>query len=438
MHPVSHASAGSTLPRASAWPDTHRYAMPVCSHQRDRACTTIPRRSSPGTATSRSPTRSSARASPTSLYLQGFISNLELNWDHPIVARFLALAGRLVAAHPPRPAGHRTCRSAHRPVTCAARDDHGDLRRGARRRRLIEQRAILATNELGMRRHPVRGDLSRAHSRRHPLRGVRELALDRGDALGVDGRAVREEEDGSVAPATGRLRTRHISDIESFAAVDGRRRSLHRVVVSLHPALRLAPGYALRPPRSTCAPTSAPSFPPFACPSPSSFDPTTPSPAGVSPATYVADHIPGAKRLRAARDGATLARQPGRAPRRGRPVHRGHAARSAELDRVLATVLFTDLVGSTETRGVASGDRQWRELVDRHHTTVAGPARSVPWHRGRHGRRRILRHVRRPGTGHSVRAGHRRVAGVAGHRGPSGTAHRASARRSMGRSAASP
>ena len=38
-------------------------------------------------------------------------------------------------------------------------------------------------------------------------------------------------------------------------------------------------------------------------------------------------------------------------------------------DTVLATVLFTDLVGSTE-RAAALGDRAWRELLERHHETV--------------------------------------------------------------------
>src|SRR4029453_11817749 len=41
----------------------------------------------------------------------------------------------------------------------------------------------------------------------------------------------------------------------------------------------------------------------------------------------------------------------------------------AEFDRVLATVLFTDLVGSTE-RAVALGDRAWRDLVERHHAAI--------------------------------------------------------------------
>jgi class 3 adenylate cyclase len=40
-----------------------------------------------------------------------------------------------------------------------------------------------------------------------------------------------------------------------------------------------------------------------------------------------------------------------------------------EAERVLATVLFTDIVGSTE-RAVALGDRAWRDLLERHHTVV--------------------------------------------------------------------
>jgi len=44
-------------------------------------------------------------------------------------------------------------------------------------------------------------------------------------------------------------------------------------------------------------------------------------------------------------------------------------AEEAEFDRVLATVLFTDVVGSTQ-RAETLGDRAWRELVERHHATV--------------------------------------------------------------------
>ena len=39
------------------------------------------------------------------------------------------------------------------------------------------------------------------------------------------------------------------------------------------------------------------------------------------------------------------------------------------LDRLLATVLFTDIVGSTETV-TRLGDQAWRNLVERHHAIV--------------------------------------------------------------------
>ena len=41
----------------------------------------------------------------------------------------------------------------------------------------------------------------------------------------------------------------------------------------------------------------------------------------------------------------------------------------AEPDRVLATVLFTDIVGSSE-KAASLGDRAWRDLLERHHELV--------------------------------------------------------------------
>ncbi|MFL5982223.1 MAG: adenylate/guanylate cyclase domain-containing protein [Gaiellaceae bacterium] len=40
-----------------------------------------------------------------------------------------------------------------------------------------------------------------------------------------------------------------------------------------------------------------------------------------------------------------------------------------ELDRVLATILFTDIVGSTE-QAAKLGDRRWRDLLEQHHADV--------------------------------------------------------------------
>jgi len=50
-----------------------------------------------------------------------------------------------------------------------------------------------------------------------------------------------------------------------------------------------------------------------------------------------------------------------------------------ESDRVLATVLFTDIVTSTE-RSAEVGDRRWRDLLDQHDTIIR---RELERHRGR-------------------------------------------------------
>jgi class 3 adenylate cyclase len=50
-----------------------------------------------------------------------------------------------------------------------------------------------------------------------------------------------------------------------------------------------------------------------------------------------------------------------------------------EVDRVLATVLFTDIVGSTQ-RAATLGDRAWRALLETHHGIVR---RELERHRGR-------------------------------------------------------
>jgi class 3 adenylate cyclase len=42
-----------------------------------------------------------------------------------------------------------------------------------------------------------------------------------------------------------------------------------------------------------------------------------------------------------------------------------------EVDRVLATVLFTDIVGST-AKAVELGDRGWRQLLEQHHAAIRG------------------------------------------------------------------
>jgi class 3 adenylate cyclase/pimeloyl-ACP methyl ester carboxylesterase len=85
-------------------------------------------------------------------------------------------------------------------------------------------------------------------------------------------------------------------------------------------------------------------------------------------APWVAEQIPGALH----RDSGTIAlpERGGLAPFRGIDNFvSGVSEQEAVFDRVLATVLFTDIVDSTQ-RAVELGDRSWRDLLQRHHATV--------------------------------------------------------------------
>ena len=63
-----------------------------------------------------------------------------------------------------------------------------------------------------------------------------------------------------------------------------------------------------------------------------------------------------------------LSRRENLAPRRV-PAHTLPVPRRGEPERFLTTVLFTDIVGSTEM-AAELGDKAWRELVQLHHTLV--------------------------------------------------------------------
>jgi class 3 adenylate cyclase len=90
----------------------------------------------------------------------------------------------------------------------------------------------------------------------------------------------------------------------------------------------------------------------------------------VEEARWTADQIPGARlvSLSGDEDDAYLGdvvEVAGAVRRFAEAIEEEHAA----FDRVLATVLFTDIVGSSE-RAAALGDRAWKELVQNHHAKV--------------------------------------------------------------------
>ena len=97
---------------------------------------------------------------------------------------------------------------------------------------------------------------------------------------------------------------------------------------------------------------------------------------------YIADHIPGAKLVEL--DGADHLLWAGDQDSVLNEIEEflTGVRHSAASDRVLTTILFTDIVGST-ARAAALGDRQWRDLLARHYATVRG---AIERYRGREAR----------------------------------------------------
>ena len=90
----------------------------------------------------------------------------------------------------------------------------------------------------------------------------------------------------------------------------------------------------------------------------------------VEEATWTADQIPGAQLMTLSGDEddaylGDVVEVAATVRRFAQSIEEEHAA----FDRVLATVLFTDIVGSSE-RAAELGDRAWKELVERHHAKV--------------------------------------------------------------------
>jgi class 3 adenylate cyclase len=99
-----------------------------------------------------------------------------------------------------------------------------------------------------------------------------------------------------------------------------------------------------------------------------------PSEEDIQNGRYIASHIPGARLAEIVRpaDEINWLHWYGRAPAILRETERFLAElreEQATFDRVLATVLFSDIVDSTAL-AARLGDTGWRELVERHHATV--------------------------------------------------------------------
>ncbi|MGE5273179.1 MAG: adenylate/guanylate cyclase domain-containing protein [Verrucomicrobiota bacterium] len=88
---------------------------------------------------------------------------------------------------------------------------------------------------------------------------------------------------------------------------------------------------------------------------------------------YIAERIPGAEFVELEGRDHSWFWNPGQLTDEAERFFRGIWGRgewdAVEQDRVLATVLFTDIVGST-AKAAELGDRSWRELLERHHALI--------------------------------------------------------------------
>jgi class 3 adenylate cyclase len=92
---------------------------------------------------------------------------------------------------------------------------------------------------------------------------------------------------------------------------------------------------------------------------------------GVEPSSrYLAERIPGARYEELpGRDHIIIAGDAERVVQVTERFVRSIRAEETEFERALATVLFTDIVGSTE-RAASAGDASWKTLLERHHEVV--------------------------------------------------------------------
>jgi class 3 adenylate cyclase len=92
--------------------------------------------------------------------------------------------------------------------------------------------------------------------------------------------------------------------------------------------------------------------------------------AYVQEAKWTADQIPGARLVSVPGDGDDVyLGEVGEVAEAIRGFAQSIEEEHAAFDRVLATVLFTDIVGSSE-RAAELGDQAWKRLVEQHHARV--------------------------------------------------------------------
>jgi len=302
---------------------------------------------------------------PVLLYLQGWVSNIELNWDHPVMARFLrglARERRLVM-HDVRGMGvsERASPSQVWPLETVMEDLVVLLDELG-----VERTSILATNEdafvacMFAATYPERTDgliLYEAStnflwSPDTPWEWTEERFL--------------QQEAEFQRPWTRQAAASDVRDQQPSVADDG----AYAEWWYRYNLLSQGEGHAIASTRKYTQTDLRAIVPSIHVPVLVLVRPNHPEQSWIEGGRHLAGLIPG----------ASVRELPGRDPYIWLGDHGAtHRAvdefleeilkEQVELDRVLATVLFTDIVGSTE-KAAGVGDHAWRGLVERHHAAV--------------------------------------------------------------------
>ena len=130
-------------------------------------------------------------------------------------------------------------------------------------------------------------------------------------------------------------------------------------------------------------------------------DPAAPVQGG----RYLADHIPGARYLEVEGvDHAPFLTEPDKILTEIEEFLTGSHAAPAQTHRALRTVLFTDIVASTQ-HAAATGDQRWRAILHRFGEITAELTQGFGGTVVQEHRRRASDDVRRPDAGHPLRRG---------------------------------
>ncbi len=299
------------------------------------------------------------------IYLQGHVSNVELNWDEPAMARFLrglARSRRLIVT-----GGRGTgCSERHMPHDVwpleTFMEDVAMMLDAVR----SEQATILATEQMGFvasmfaATYPERTAgliLFRAAanyrwSEETPWE-LTEEQIDRQEEMG--------RRWGTRADAVEEVRRWYPSKADDPGYIEW----WHR-----YKLLSEAPGSAAASIRKYMDTDVRPILPSIHVPVLVLVRPNIPAPAVALEARFLADRIPGAQLVELPGNDLYIWLGDQASVLRAVDSFLSDVRHEeAELERVLATVLFTDIVGSTE-KVTELGDVGWRGLVERHHAAV--------------------------------------------------------------------